>query len=249
MSGLLYLCEYESGESESDVEEIPPKKSTKLPTPDLSKVATVPTDLHVDDPKEHNGRIRSFPHVRGNWASFAFVKYPEEDIIYDLLEKIKIFVKPVCEPSFNCEDLHISVSKTIVLKYHLISSFTTSLQKELSVLKTFAIGFDSVQIYTNEEKTRTFLALNADFYSKKHLEDVVDKINRVLEDYSLPTFYDNPSFHMSILWWNGDLKKSLSKQTKQLNNILLQEKKILPVVNIAKIDCKVGNKYFQFHLD
>ena len=28
---------------------------------------------HVESPSEHQGRVRSFPHVRGNWASHVYV--------------------------------------------------------------------------------------------------------------------------------------------------------------------------------
>lgn len=47
---------------------------SKLPTPDLSKVAVVPADDHVDDAELHGGRTRSFPHVRGDWATFVYVQ-------------------------------------------------------------------------------------------------------------------------------------------------------------------------------
>lgn len=30
-------------------------------------------ERHVDDPRDHQGRIRSFPHERGNWASLLYV--------------------------------------------------------------------------------------------------------------------------------------------------------------------------------
>lgn len=46
----------------------------KLPAPDLSKVTVVLSETHVDNPEVHGGRARSFPHVRGNWATFVYVK-------------------------------------------------------------------------------------------------------------------------------------------------------------------------------
>lgn len=46
----------------------------KLQVPDLSFVPVVSSESHLDDPQEHDGRVRSFPHVRGNWATFIYVK-------------------------------------------------------------------------------------------------------------------------------------------------------------------------------
>lgn len=46
---------------------------SKLPVPNLSKVAVVPSDSHEDNAVLHEGRKRSFPHVRGNWATFVYV--------------------------------------------------------------------------------------------------------------------------------------------------------------------------------
>lgn len=46
----------------------------KLPVPNLSKVAVVPSYEHKDNPELHGGRTRSFPHVRGNWATFVYVQ-------------------------------------------------------------------------------------------------------------------------------------------------------------------------------
>ena len=33
----------------------------------------VPNEIHLDKPEEHNGRIRSFKHERGNWATYVHI--------------------------------------------------------------------------------------------------------------------------------------------------------------------------------
>jgi len=57
----------------SDMEE-------KLPVPDtlrnMFSTSGLPYSSHsalMDDSDQHEGRIRSFPHVRGNWASYAYI--------------------------------------------------------------------------------------------------------------------------------------------------------------------------------
>lgn len=54
---------------------------------------------------------------------------------------------------------------------------------------SFELFFDSVEVYCNEEKTRTFIAIKADIYSSKILANITDKIDGILEDYKLPKFY------------------------------------------------------------
>ncbi|XP_045515490.1 U6 snRNA phosphodiesterase [Pieris brassicae] len=250
MSGLSYLCDYgDSEESETEESRHIVKKKLKLPVPNLTKVSVCPSDSYCDDPQQHHGRIRTFPHIRGNWASLVYIKCPDESGIFDLLCKIKFVFKSIDETCYPCDNLHISVTKTVVLKYHLITSFTTSLQKIISGIETFELGFDTIEVYTNEEKTRTFVALKADHLSRKFLLRIVEKVDNVLEDYNLPTFYKEPSFHMSILWWKGDLKDAILKHIDELNTILAQEKEVYRNFYIQKVDCKVGNKYYQFQLD
>ncbi|VVC86740.1 unnamed protein product [Leptidea sinapis] len=167
MSGLSYLCDYGDSE-ESDTENTKPKK-VKLRTPDLSGVALIPIENHVDDPELHDGRYRTFPHVRGNWASYAYFKYPRETSLLNLIDKLQVALASVGEVSHKCDDLHISISKTVVLKYHMITTFTESLREAFAKFESFELSFDSVDVYVNEDNSRTFIALKADFFSNKFL--------------------------------------------------------------------------------
>lgn len=48
----------------------------RLPPPNIVLKETAPSiDAHVDDdPNCHNGRVRTFAHERGNWATFVYVQ-------------------------------------------------------------------------------------------------------------------------------------------------------------------------------
>lgn len=49
----------------------------RLPVPDAVKSMFSSTDgaaTHIDDPDKHCGKIRTFAHERGNWASYVYVK-------------------------------------------------------------------------------------------------------------------------------------------------------------------------------
>lgn len=55
---------------------------------------------------------------------------------------------------------------------------------------SFELNFDSVEVYCNEEKTRTFLALGVDALCHEYLINIVEKIDNILGDFKLPKFYE-----------------------------------------------------------
>lgn len=250
MSALNLLCDYGSDDTsdESDKDNSIPLKKPKLPTPNLSGVSTVVlSEEHIDDPSLHNGRIRTFSHVRGNWATFVYIEYPNKDKLLKIINKLHTVLTTIDESCIVCEDVHLSLSRTFVIRYHMIKPFTTSLQEVLSNIESFELNFDSVEVYCNEEKTRTFLALGVDAISHEYLINIVEKIDNILGDFKLPKFYENPLFHMSILSINGNKKEVISKNLPYLNDIFNHQKnKILNPVNIRKVNCKSGNKVYQY---
>ncbi|KAJ8713498.1 hypothetical protein PYW07_013868 [Mythimna separata] len=254
MSALSYICdEYGSDSEDSETDNKDNeliKLRSKLPAPNLSKVPVVSSDTHTDDPQLHGGRTRSFPHVRGNWATFVYVNYIQQtDVVSDLIDKLEEVILTKVESCHRCDDFHISLSKTFVLKYHLISTFQLSLQKCFTNIESFDLGFAAVKVYCNEDRSRTFISLDVDSFTHKHLLNVSKKLDEVLTEFQLPTFYENPMFHMSVLWVNGDKKSELDSILDALNELLYQEiEKSLKTVLIETINCKSGNKYFQYSL-
>lgn len=54
---------------------------------------------------------------------------------------------------------------------------------------------------------------------------------------------------MSILWINGDKKKELENIAEKLNDIVAEEiGKSLQTVIVDQVNCRSGNKIFQFPL-
>ncbi|CAD0200836.1 unnamed protein product [Chrysodeixis includens] len=243
MSALSSLCEYESNSDDSDSDLSSPKrlKRSKLPVPNLSKVAVVPLDSHKDDAVLHEGRKRSFPHVRGNWATFVYVNY-HVDTLFELIEKLQEVVTARIGLCHHCENFHISLSRTFVLKYHLISPLSTSLQKALSGIDSFHLGFAAVKIYSNDENSRTFISLDVDPFAQKHLLNLTKKVDVVLNEFQLPTFYEKPSFHMSVLWVNGNKKSELESILEELNELFYENIEKSPASFLVDtVNSKSGN--------
>lgn len=86
-------------------------------------------------------------------------------------------------------NLHISLSRTLVLKFHWIESFVEGLKLLCRGFHPFVIQLTDVKVYCNEERTRTFLGIycqNEDD-TLKHLTKAIDSL---LAEYQLPLFYE-----------------------------------------------------------
>ncbi|KAM6353381.1 U6 snRNA phosphodiesterase 1 isoform 2-T2 [Alca torda] len=148
------------------------------------------------------------------------------------------------------EEFHLSLSQCVVLRYHWIDPFVHSLKKRLAPFHRFFCVADQVKVYTNENKTRTFIGLEV---SAGHFQllELVSEVDRVLEEFDLPTFYKDPSFHISLAWCIGDMSGRLEGQClRELQDIVdgFEDSALLLRVQWDQVRCKSGNKYFSFPL-
>ncbi|XP_071612571.1 U6 snRNA phosphodiesterase 1 isoform X4 [Heliangelus exortis] len=162
----------------------------RLPVPADLPGGPEPEETFRDDSSRHGGRVRGFPHERGNWATLVYLP-----------------------------------------------------------CRFFSVA-DQVKVYTNQNKTRTFIGLEV---STGHFQllELVSEVDRVLEEFDLPTFYKDPSFHISLAWCIGDLSGRLEGQCLQeLQDIVdrFEDSAHLLRVHWEQIRCKSGNKYFSFPL-
>ena len=140
----------------------------------------------VDDSalSRHAGRMRSVPHIAGNWATsvyiksmslvtFAYFAYfillvtPVPDFLI-LLKKLCIAINETLVAQggasvLECikpEDLHISLSRTVYLKVFQIDRFVAALFKSLHSSEPFWFSFQNApSSFVNDERTRSFLGL------------------------------------------------------------------------------------------
>ncbi|XP_017596279.1 PREDICTED: U6 snRNA phosphodiesterase [Corvus brachyrhynchos] len=153
------------------------------------------------------------------------------------------------------------------------SSYRAHLDEDLSFFRFFCVA-DQVKVYTNQNKTRTFIGLEV---SAGHFQllELVSEVDGILEEFDLPTFYKDPSFHISLAWCVGDLSGRLEGQCLRelqvcphvvwragggqswspatspcqewrVGNFLHQARQTSLVWE--QIRCKSGNKYFSFPL-
>ena len=70
-------------------------------------------------------------------------------LITSLLEVVK-----TCGDWQQMELLHISVSRTVILRHHWIDLLMTDIRQSLATIPNFHCDLASVQLYTNDERTR-----------------------------------------------------------------------------------------------
>ena len=143
------VCQYGTDSDEEDTspsDELPCKaKKMRLPVPTQIQAMFKENDATSDDegrgggePKKrkqavdrHQDRIRSFPHVRGNWATclFAELKRPLLDDLAVLQERL---YQAVNDETVKIQpEIHLSLSRTVAFPLHWIELFLRKITKEI----------------------------------------------------------------------------------------------------------------------
>jgi 2'-5' RNA ligase len=170
-----------------------------------------------------------------------------EDVILKLQRKI---TRTCTIELHSCDDYHISLSRTLILRHHQIQSFAESIERNVHV-KRFSIDLLEFEVYVNDERTRTFLGLKVSEVASTGLCQLVKAIDETLVDFNQPVYYKNPSFHLSLLWTLGDKEKELRKEIERLNKIvedLSELDKEDLFVHVKTLYLKSGNKIYSFSL-
>ncbi|XP_066493656.1 U6 snRNA phosphodiesterase 1 isoform X1 [Tiliqua scincoides] len=230
----------------------PPRAAaSRLPMPDsVLNMFKDQEEVVVDDSSKHGGRVRTFPHERGNWATHVYVPYDAPEDFLDLLQLLLLHARTYITSLTAMTEFHISLSENVVLRHHWINPFVQSLKERLTSFHRFTCRADQVKIYTNQAKTRTFIGLEVSSGHSRFLE-LVSEVDKVMEEYNLPQFYKDPSFHLSLAWCVGNQSKELEGRCLQeLQEIVdgFEDSSHLLCLHLTEIRCKSGKKVFSFPL-
>lgn len=210
----------------------------RFPVPEIFGKNVKNKMVHKEQDK--NGKIRNFPHEPGIWATYVYLPVDPFSEFLNYLETLKEFLEPL---NVNlADDFHISLTRTVVLRHHWIHGFTEAVRKRLSDFYSFEINLRGLKVYTNEEKTRTFLSITVE-EGIENLSSVVSELDFCLKEYKLRPFYKNPSFHLSLLWCSGDKYNEINDA---ISNFPEELKTFNFFVKATHCICTCGNKNFQF---
>ncbi|KAJ8343871.1 hypothetical protein SKAU_G00312000 [Synaphobranchus kaupii] len=229
----------------------PTQAKSRLPLPgSVLEMFSETEDLSTEDSSQHGGRVRSFQHERGNWATHVYLPYSADDGFLDLVGEMMQVVSARGLSLTWAEEFHVSLSQTVILRHHWIQPFVLSLRTGLASSPRMVCLAEKMKVYINEEKTRTFLGVEITTGHAQLLE-VMRAVDRTMEEFSLSTFYKNPSFHISLAWSVGDCADRLRSECLQELQATLdshEDGSFLLRFDCDELRCKSGNKVFTFPL-
>lgn len=93
-----------------------------------------------------------------------------------------------------------------------------------------------MEIYVNDEGTRTFLAI--DLESNEAILNYIRAIDSVLKEFALPVYYSPPKLHFSVAWCEGNHPEYMEIIKNGFNYSFVNDFE----VNAEQILFKCGNK-------
>ncbi|KAM5263321.1 U6 snRNA phosphodiesterase 1 isoform 2-T2 [Ctenodactylus gundi] len=210
-----------------------PLPREKFPVPDsVLNMFPGTEDQPEDDSAKHGGRVRTFPHERGNWATHVYIPYEAREEFLDLLDVLLPQAQIYMPRLVRMEAFHLSLSQSVVLRHHWILPFVQAVKDRVA------------------SSERTFVGLEVTS-GHAQLLDLVSEVDRVMEEFDLTTFYQDPSFHISLAWCVGDARLQLEGQCLQeLQEIVdeFEDSEMVLRVHAEQVRCKSGNKFFSMPL-
>ncbi|KAG2144186.1 uncharacterized protein EDB93DRAFT_1087739 [Suillus bovinus] len=211
------LVAYSGSEDEASAD-APEGKKKKLPSLASSFIVPVP----VDDPALHQGRVRITPHIEGQYATYVYIPLVVHPgtALYSLLDEVLNVTKEmvpavhaigetiscsrnssgsVVNSSRRVRELHFSLTRPIFLRAHQREEFKQAIKLIASRRTPFQASFATFSEFTNDERTRTFLALEVGA-GHNELRDLLSALSPTLQFLRQRDFYSQPRFHVSIAW-------------------------------------------------
>lgn len=245
---LKRRAEGNDDDSESDEDEETSCKERKLPLPSLfRRTRTIKDEKH-----KHEGRKRTFDHFEGNWATYVYIPVNESPNFVTIYDRITNNLRRQYGNVihyFPVNSCHVSISRTVPIRHYWMTPLFEKLKELFACKKKFFYSLASIKVYTNDEKTRTFVGLDVSTGHETYL-NFIKNVDGIFKEFNLEKYYECPSFHASIAWCLGNKKEKLEKFFEEHSPVIMAGFPGGIVHQLAdKVCMKSGNKLFQIALE
>lgn len=211
-------------------------------------------------------RVRSFPHVEGNYALHVYIpvyipSVPKKELALFLkrvsslvpglhVVDVDVPLNILCRDDQKLEqvalgrEFHISLGRTVPIRVHQIGSVVAMLQQKLQYQNRYWIDFSKWQVFVNDDRTRTFLSIEIITGGLAEITKQIQAVNEVYRLHKLPEFYKDPRPHISLAWALGDISQPLQRvveeEMKKFN--MGSSGKCIFTSRFNGIECRIGKK-------
>ncbi|KAI9227229.1 MAG: hypothetical protein DHS80DRAFT_31949 [Piptocephalis tieghemiana] len=203
-------------QEESQVDKRPRETSTQPAYPEKAQAKG------EEGSATHQGRVRSFPHIKGNWAIHIHIPVqPSEDMLsveqplLEHIEKISGTTHPTLHSSPSSER-SISLARIFTLQIHQIDPFLRQLRQLLQDVEPCSVAFDADPcILANDTNTRFFLCHRIR-HGAHQLSKMVQQVDEAVKIFGHEPYYTPPIFHSSFAWSLDPIPNDAIHQAQRL---------------------------------
>lgn len=250
----------------------PAQTSTPLPPPPLALLHS-PNSFGAFDhlQTEQPTRVRSFPHVQGNYALHVYIPVyipssPRKELVQflrkvtDLVPGLHVVDVDVPLSSLLKDDnkfeqvvlgreFHISLGRTVPIRVHQRDSVLTMLRHKLQFQKRYWIDFAKWVVFVNDDCTRSFLSMEVIAGGLAEIKIQIDAVNEVYKLHNLPEFYKDPRPHISVAWALGDVGDFMTgvveEEMKRFSSTGGSSRKRMFTCKFGSVMCRIGNRTYE----
>ncbi|XP_027107272.1 uncharacterized protein [Coffea arabica] len=242
----------------------PHQTSTSLPPPPLALLHS-PDSFGAFDylQTEQPTRVRSFPHVQGNYALHVYIPV-DSCYLPSSCSSYTIFAQEGAGSVFEKgREFHISLGRTVPIRVHQRDSVLTMLRQKLQFQKMYWIDFAKWVVFVNDDFTRSFLSMeviagglaevrmNNSFglFPSHQITKQIDAVNEVYRLHNLPEFYKDPRPHISVAWASGDVGDFMTgvveEEMKRFSLTGGSSRKHIFTCKFGGVKCRIGNRTYE----
>ena len=268
MESLLNYTDSDSESSDHDQQNYnqpPKKKRRKLPS--LNKISchlfnnnNNNKDENQDNKNDHQGKIRRFGHIDGNWSVHIHIAIHQQfNPFFNKISNIIIQNSDKHNKIHCMNEHHISLSICQPIKTFQIKDFVDSFTKLFKndhnnnnnkYINPFNISMDgSIKFYSNDTNQRYFGAILIN-EGNENIIDLINVINSGMNKWGLKQYYNSPQPHVSFIWSLNEFNFK-DKKLNELNDKIKQELTISDLTRTMSVDTimiKIGHRKYKIKL-